>query len=75
VHGTPANHFHFLVFGEGIKPADVRFQVSLPTPFAVVTSVVVAETLPAVEAAYERAMIVGVAALCRHIPHKDIYIQ
>ena len=56
-------------------PAHVRFQVSLPTPFAVVSSVVVAEALPAVEAAYERAMIAEVGALCRHIPHRDLCIQ
>jgi methionine synthase II (cobalamin-independent) len=29
----------------------------------------------AVEAAYERAMIAEVAALCRHIPHRDLCIQ
>ena len=60
---------------KGELPNSVRFQVSLPTPFAVVSSVVVAEALPAVEAAYERAMIAEVTALCRHIPHKDLCIQ
>ena len=39
------------------------------------SSVVVAAALPAVEAAYERAMIAEVAALCRHIPHRDLCIQ
>ena len=53
----------------------IRFQVCLPTPFAVVSSVVVPAVLPAVEAAYERAMIAEVAALCRHIPHRDLCIQ
>jgi len=53
----------------------VRFQVSLPTPFAVVSSVVVADALAAVEAAYEKAMVAEVAALCRHIPHRDLTIQ
>jgi hypothetical protein len=56
-------------------PGGVRFQVALPTPFAVVSSVVVPEALAAVEAAYERAMIAEVAALCRHIPHGDLCIQ
>jgi len=56
-------------------PPRVRFQVCLPTPFAVVSSVVVADALAAVEAAYERAMIAEVAALCRHIPHHDLCIQ
>jgi methionine synthase II (cobalamin-independent) len=41
----------------------------------VVSSVVVADALPAVEAAYEQAMIAEVAALCRHIPHRDLTIQ
>jgi hypothetical protein len=59
----------------GELPKGLRFQVSLPTPFAVVSSVVVAEALPAVEAAYERAMIAEVGALCRHIPHRDLCIQ
>ena len=56
-------------------PAGIRFQVCLPTPFAVVSSVVIAQALAPVEAAYERAMIGEVAALCRHIPHGDLCIQ
>ena len=59
----------------GTLPKGIRFQVCLPTPFAVVSSVVVPAVLPAVEAAYERAMIAEVAALCRHIPHDDLAIQ
>jgi hypothetical protein len=59
----------------GTLPKGIRFQVCLPTPFAVVSSVVVPAVLPAVEAAYERAMIAEVAALCRHIPHGDLAIQ
>ena len=59
----------------GVLPQGIRFQVCLPTPFAVVSSVVVPAALPAVEAAYERAMIAEVAALCRHIPHRDLCIQ
>ena len=59
----------------GILPKGIRFQVCLPTPFAVTSSVIVPAALPAVEAAYERAMIAEVAALCRHIPHRDLCIQ
>jgi methionine synthase II (cobalamin-independent) len=59
----------------GELPRGVRFQVSLPTPFAVVSSVVVADALPAVEAAYERAMNAEIAALCRHIPNHDLCVQ
>jgi hypothetical protein len=60
---------------KGELPMGIRFQVCLPTPFAVVGSIVLNEDLPAVEAAYEKAMIAEVAALCRHIPHKDLCIQ
>ena len=59
----------------GELPNNIRFQVCLPTPFAVVSSVVMPEALAAVEAAYEKAMIAEVAALCRHIPHRDLCIQ
>ncbi len=59
----------------GVLPKGIRFQVCLPTPFAVVSSVVVPAVLPAVEAAYEKAMIAEIAALCRHIPHRDLCIQ
>jgi hypothetical protein len=60
---------------KGDLPKSIRFQVCLPTPFAVVSSVVTADALPAVEAAYERAMIAEVAAICRHIPHRDLCLQ
>jgi hypothetical protein len=71
-----ASYLDFVAAREnGTLPKGIRFQVCLPTPFAVVSSVVVPAVLPAVEAAYERAMIAEVAALCRHIPHRDLAIQ
>jgi hypothetical protein len=71
-----ASYLDFLAARQaGDLPDGIRFQVCLPTPFAVVGSVVVPEALPAVEAAYERAMIAEVAALGRHIPHDDLCIQ
>ena len=71
-----ASYLDFVAAREdGTLPKDIRFQVCLPTPFAVVSSVVMPAVLPAVEAAYEKAMIAEVAALCRHIPHKDLCIQ
>src|SRR5262245_40517252 len=70
-----ASYLDFLAARDkGELPNGVRFQVCLPTPFAVVSSVVVADALPAVETAYERAMIAEVAAVCRHIPHHDVCI-
>ncbi len=59
----------------GEIPREVRFQVCLPTPFAVVSSVAMPDAEPAIEAAYERAMIAEVAAICRHIPHRDLALQ
>jgi hypothetical protein len=71
-----ASYLDFLAAREKEElPKDIRFQVCLPTPFAVVSSVVVPEALNAVEAAYEKAMISEVGALCRHIPHRDLCIQ
>ena len=71
-----ASYLDFVAARErGELPKGIRFQVCLPTPFAVVSSVAVPAVLPAVEAAYERAMIGEVAALCRHIPHDDLCIQ
>jgi hypothetical protein len=71
-----ASYLDFVAAREkGELPQAIRFQVCLPTPFAVVGSVAVADAFPAVEAAYERAMIAEVAALCRHIPHRDLCVQ
>jgi hypothetical protein len=71
-----ASYVDFLAARErGVLPAGIRFQVCLPTPFAVVSSVVVQDALAVVEAAYERAMLAEVAALCRHVPHQDLCIQ
>jgi hypothetical protein len=71
-----ASYLDFLAARErGELPKNICFQVCLPTPFAVVSSVVMPEALAAVEAAYEKAMIAEVAALCRHIPHRDLCIQ
>jgi hypothetical protein len=71
-----ASYLDFVAAREdGTLPKGIRFQVCLPTPFAVVSSVVVPAALPAVEAAYERAMMAEVAALCRHIPQRDLCIQ
>jgi hypothetical protein len=60
---------------QGLIGAGTRFQVCLPTPFAVVSSVVMPDSLARVEAAYEQAMLEEVARLCRHIPHGDLCIQ
>ena len=52
-----------------------RFQVSLPTPFAVINPFIVPNDTLAVEPAYEQAMLREVAAICAVIPHSDLCIQ
>ena len=47
----------------GDLPSDVRFQVCLPTPFAVVNSFCIPSEAPAIEKAYERAMADEIAQL------------
>lgn len=71
-----ASYLDFVAARErGILPPGVRFQVSLPTPFAVVGPFCVAEARQAVLPAYETAMLAEVDALCRHIPAADLAIQ
>ena len=59
----------------GELPADIRFQVSLPTPYAVVFGQFTPEALPVAEAAYTTAMIREVGRICDAIPHEDLCIQ
>lgn len=59
----------------GIIPAATRFQVSLPTPAAVVMSFVVAEQRTDVEHAYTKAMEQEVETMLATIPHGDLAMQ
>lgn len=59
----------------GDLPSNVRFQVSLPTPFAVIYPFCSPKDEGVIEAAYERAMLREVEEICRAIPHKDLCIQ
>jgi hypothetical protein len=59
----------------GDLPESVRFQVSLPTPFAVVWGQFVPETLPTAFEAYTKAMLREVERICERIPHRDLAIQ
>src|SRR5215469_452547 len=56
-------------------PAGVRFQVSLPTPFAVINPFIAMKDGGRVEPAYEAAMLREVDSVCRAIPHNDLAIQ
>ena len=53
----------------------VRFQVSLPTPFAVISAFVRGDSMFPVLAVYEAAMIREAQAICAAIPHSDLAIQ
>jgi methionine synthase II (cobalamin-independent) len=59
----------------GLLPADVRFQVTLPTPYAVVSAFCVRADQPVIELAYEKAMMREVATICASIPHNELTIQ
>lgn len=60
---------------EGVVPSGVRFQVSLPTPLAVVSAFVADEDAPVVEDAYDRAMRHEVELMMAAIDHADLAIQ
>jgi hypothetical protein len=60
---------------EGVIAPSTRFQVSLPTPAAVVGAFIVAENRAAVEPAYERALFAELARIADAIPHSDLAIQ
>ena len=57
-----------------IGPA-TRFQVSLPTPLAVIGAFVIAQDIPKVIPAYEAAMIREVERIAAAIPHRDLALQ
>lgn len=59
----------------GALPRGVRFQVSLPTPVAVIGAYTDPETARAVTPAYMEAMLREVGRLCDAIPHDDLTIQ
>jgi hypothetical protein len=59
----------------GKLPAGVRFQVALPTPYAVVNPFCTPEDGPKILPAYERAMLREVDRICAAIPHDDLTLQ
>lgn len=71
-----ASHQDFLAARErGYLPAATRFQVSLPTPFAVINPFCAPKDAPLIEPAYESAMLREIESICRAIPHRDLCIQ
>jgi hypothetical protein len=60
---------------KGQLPSGVRFQVSLPTPWAVVMPFCRQPDAQQVYPAYEKAMLKEVERICNAIPHADLAIQ
>jgi hypothetical protein len=56
-------------------PADTRFQVSLPTPFAVVQAFFLADTVHRIWPVYESKMFSELDEVTQAIPHCDLAIQ
>ena len=60
----------------GVLPKTARFQVSLPTPRAVISGgFIVMDDIPRVLPAYLRAMVKEAERVCASIPHHDLAIQ
>jgi hypothetical protein len=59
----------------GYLPSGVRFQVSLPTPWAVVVPFCQQPDAQQILPAYEAAMLREVERLCKAVPHDDLAIQ
>jgi hypothetical protein len=59
----------------GKFPADTRFQVSLPTPFAVVQAFFVEDVVHTIWPVYEAKMFNELDEITRSIPHSDLAIQ
>jgi hypothetical protein len=61
--------------GEGVIPAGVRFQVSLPTPAGVVGAFLVPESRAAFEPIYEAALLAELDRIVHGIPHGELAVQ
>ena len=61
--------------GLGKIPAQVRFQVSLPTPLAVVYAFFIASEVRRIWPFYERRLLEELDEIARAIPHDDLAIQ
>jgi hypothetical protein len=60
---------------DGVLRPDIKFQVSLPTPLAPVTSFIEPDFYLAVEQAYERRMRSEIDAILRTVPAEELAIQ
>ena len=60
---------------EGQIRSGIRFQVSLPTPLAPVAAFVAPDAVPAVEPAYEAALLAELDEIIAAVPHYELAIQ
>jgi hypothetical protein len=60
---------------EGVVPEHVRFLVALPTPLAPVSQFIAADDKPAVEPAYEEALLRELGEIAAAVPHDQLAIQ
>lgn len=60
---------------KGVIAADKRFQVSLPTPLAILTAFVLLEAQKEIEPALEAGMLGELARIVASIPHDQLAIQ
>src|SRR5206468_4471454 len=60
---------------EGVVRPDVRFQVSLPTPVNCLAMVVDKRDIPAIESAYEAAVLNELDAIATVVPPHDLSVQ
>jgi hypothetical protein len=69
----------FSIFSElkeaGVVPADVRFQVSLPTPLAVVSAYIEPRHQAGIEPCFEEAMRREVDLIVEAIPNRELALQ
>lgn len=61
--------------GEGRIPAGLRFQVSLPTPLAVVAQYIEASAQAAVEQPYADRLLAEAREIAAEIPHAELAVQ
>ncbi len=75
-HEAKASYMDFLAARQAGELAQgVKFQVCLPTPYAVTAVFCPGRDRIAIEAAYTQAMLRELATICATIPHADLAIQ
>ena len=60
---------------EGAVPDGIRFQVSLPTPVAIISSFFSGDDRAAIEPVYTAALLAELSRIVDAIPHEDLAIQ